>query len=159
MPLGPVQAQRIGIARTWVVELRIEGLQRLLLHGGFDFATFPVQSVELGREAHGCAFIIGQQAGDADGHIGEAARGIQARSGDETKVVRGRAMRIAASNHEQGAHARLHTASANALEPMVDEDAVRVVELNHIGDSTQRDQVEERSKAGLLAAGEVTAFA
>ena len=45
-----------------------------------------VQPVELLRAVRGARLVVGDQALDAEAHVGEAAGGVEARPGDEAEV-------------------------------------------------------------------------
>ena len=54
--------------------------------GHIDVASLAVQPVELGREAQGLGRIVGEQAADADRHVGQAAGRIQPRARDKPEI-------------------------------------------------------------------------
>jgi hypothetical protein len=69
------------------------------------------------------------------------------------------ALRVAAGGLEQGGDAGLHLAGAHALQALADEDAVVAVELDHVGDGAQRDEVEQAGEVGFRALGKPAALA
>ena len=77
----------------------------------------------------GAARVVGEQAFDAEAHVGEAAGGVEARAEDEAEIEGCRLRRIAAGGLEQGGEAGLQLAGAHALQALADEDAVVAVEL------------------------------
>jgi hypothetical protein len=70
----------------------VEFGQRVELHVGFDRAPLAVQFVELPRQRQGAVGVVGEQALDADRHVGEPPGGIDARADRETEIG-GRAVR------------------------------------------------------------------
>ncbi len=92
---------------------------------------------------------VGQQAADAERHVGEASGGVEARSGDEAQVEGRGPPRIAPGDREQRGDARLRAAGAQAREALLDEDAVGLVEAHDVGHRAERHQVEEPREVGL----------
>jgi hypothetical protein len=89
------------------------------------------------------------QAFDAQRHVGQPARGVDARSERKTEVETRGARRFAPRHGEQRGHARLHAPLADALEALRHQPAVVGVELDHVGHGAQRDQVEQRVQPWL----------
>ncbi len=77
----------------------------------------------------------------------------------EAEVEGGGALRVAAGGLEQGGDAGLHLAGTHALQALTDQDAVVAVELDHVGDGAQRDEVEQIGEVGFGAVGKITALA
>ena len=96
------------------------------------------------------AGIVGEQALDAERHVGEAAGGVQARPDREAEVARARLARVAAGDREQRRDAGLHAAGADPLQALRDQAAVVAVEADDVGDGAERDQVEQGIEARLL---------
>ena len=138
---------------------RFEQDQRLFLHAGFDLAALAVERVELLGDLQGAAGVFGEQAFDAEAHVGEAAGGIQARAEDEAEVHRRRLFRVAAGGLEQRGEAGLQLAGAHALQALADQDAVVAVELDDVGDGAERDEVEQAGEVGFGLVGEEAALA
>ena len=90
-----------------------------------------------------------------------ASRPAALSRGPATKpeVVARRPLRRAAGDGEQRAHARLHAIGADSSQPLIDEDAVGVIEPDDVGDRAQRHQVEQRGQMRLGAMREMTALA
>ncbi len=63
---------------------------RLVQHLAFDPAPLAVQAVQLLRAVGGARLVVGEQAFDAEAHVGQAPRGVQARAEDEAEVEAGR---------------------------------------------------------------------
>ena len=98
------------------------------------------------------ALGIGEEAADADRHVGEPAGRVQARARDEPQVERGRrGARRGPATREQREHAGARLAGAHAREALLDEDAVGLVEAHDVGDGAEGDQVEQRREIGLGA--------
>ena len=105
------------------------------------------------------ASVSAQQAADADRHVGEPSRGVEARAGHEAEVVTRRPARIAARGGEQRPQPGLRAAGADAREPLRDQRPVDPVEAHDVGHRAERDQVEQRAEVRLRAAGESAARA
>ncbi|HVJ23050.1 MAG TPA: hypothetical protein VM756_03845, partial [Burkholderiales bacterium] len=52
-----------------------DGFDSLLEHPGFDVAPLAVQPVELVRAVRSARLVVGDQAFDAEAHVGEPAGG------------------------------------------------------------------------------------
>ena len=91
----------------------------------------------------GARGVVGEQAFDAERHVGQAPGGVQARPDREAEVGSARLARIAPGDREQRGDARLHAAGADPLQPVRDEAAVVAVEADDVGDGAERDQVEQ----------------
>ena len=65
----------------------------------------------------GLALVVGEQAADAERHVGEPPRGVEARPGDEAEVDSRRARGVAAGDGEQRGDAGLRAPGADAREP------------------------------------------
>ena len=72
----------------------------------------------------GAAGVVGQQAFDAERHVGQPPGGVDARAEREAEVEGARAARIAPGDREQRGDARLHAAGADALQALRDQAAV-----------------------------------
>ena len=128
--------------------------QRLLQHLGLDVAPLAVQPVELLRAVRCARLVVGDQALDAEAHVGEAPGGVEARPGDEAEVeARGLGERPA-GGAQQRRDAGRAAPGAQALQALRDQVAVVRVERHHVGDGAERDQVGERGEVGLLLLAE-----
>ena len=116
--------------------------QRAVLHLRFDAASFAVQRVQPCCDLHRGLRIVGQQAVDAQAHVVQPARRIQARPDGEAQILAGGFLRFFPRNMQQRVDARAGAPGADALQAMLHEDAVVLVQLYHIGDRSQRDQIE-----------------
>ena len=76
VPGGVEDGDGRAVGRTELVQQR----QCMLVHAGLDLAPFAVDAVELLRDGPGAAFVVGGQALDAERHVGQPARRVQARS-------------------------------------------------------------------------------
>jgi hypothetical protein len=124
--------------------------ERLFLHAGLDLLALAVERVELLRDVERARFVVGDQRFDAERHVREASGGVEARADHEAEVHAAGLGRIAAGGAEEGANARRQLALAHALQALIDEDAVVAVELDHVGDGAERDEVEQRARFGSL---------
>src|SRR2546426_5235217 len=71
-------------------------IERLLEHDSLDLPALPFEAIELLRAVRGARLVVGDQALDAEAHVGEPAGGVEARPGDEAEVeARGFAWRAA----------------------------------------------------------------
>ena len=111
-----------------------------------------LSAIELARDRQRAAGVVGDQAFDAERHVGQPAGGVEARPEHEAQVVGGRARGIAAGRLEQRGDARLHAARAYALQSLLHQDAVVVVEPHDVGDGAERDEVEQLARFGSLRA-------
>ncbi len=109
-----------------------------------------VQLVELHRHVAGQRFVVAEQAFDAEGHVVEPTRRVQARTEDKTQVGGGDPYRRPPGHLQQRAQARPGAAGADAREALVDQDAVVGIERHHIGDAAQRHQVEQLGEVRFL---------
>ena len=91
-------------------------------------APLDVERVEFLRDPQR-ASGLGEQAFDAEAHVGQAAGGAEARADAEAEVGRRRPPGESLPPPEQRSDARLQAAGAHALEALGDEDAVVAVEL------------------------------
>ncbi len=89
-----------------------------------------------------------QQAVDSELHVRQPAGRVQPRRDRESEVGRARRTEIPLGDLEQGANARARSAAPHAPQPLRDENPVIEVERHHVGDGTQRDQVERRRDRG-----------
>ncbi|MCY1215315.1 hypothetical protein D9M72_271580 [compost metagenome] len=123
------------------------GGQRLFAHLGLDRAALAVDVVEFARHFQRLGLVVGGQAGDAQAHVGQPARGVDARAQREAQVETIGAARFAARDGEQGAQPGLQAARAHALQALGDQQAVVRVQLDHVGHRAQRHQVRQRVQA------------
>ncbi len=107
MPIGVEEAERVRIRLGAVDGAGFERGQRLFLHRRLDVAALAVQPVELGGERHRRRLGVGEQAADAERHVGETAGGVEAGAGHETQVVTRRPPRIATRGGQQRLDARV----------------------------------------------------
>ncbi len=133
---------------------RVQRCRCAVEHAALDAAALPVQPVQLLRAIRGLAFLVGNQALDAQAHVGEPAGGIQPGTEDEAEVEAVRFGRKVACGTKQRHHPRIAGARAQALQSLRDQDAVVCIERHHVGDRAQRDQVGQRAQVRLRAAVE-----
>ena len=85
VPGGVEQAQRVAVPEI----LRFDRRERSFLHAGLDLAPLAVQAVEFGwRWPARAPGVVGDEAFDAERHVGEPAGGVQPRAQHETQVAR-----------------------------------------------------------------------
>jgi hypothetical protein len=118
------------------------------VHLRFDIAPLAIQSIELGGERQRSVPGFGEQAANADRHVGKASRRIETRSRNERQVRARRATWIASGDHEEREQTRLCAARADSCESVVDECPIDAVERGDIGDRPQRDEIEKASEIG-----------
>ena len=130
----------------WLVALVKQGLGHLhghLAHVALDHAALAVDRVQLFGQFVGAACVVGQQAFDAQGHVGQAARCIDARAQCKAKVKRRGLGGFAAGGPHQRRHARGQGACAHPAQALGHQSAVVGVELDHIGHGAQSDQRQQ----------------
>ena len=123
--------------------------QCLVLHAVFDLPPFLVQPVELARQSQRLFFIVAEQAFDAEPHVVEPAGRVQPRPEHETKVEAGCLVDRPATGREQCTDAGRGASGAHALEPLLDQNAVVVIQSHHVRHCAERDQVQQRRQIGL----------
>ena len=143
VPLRIVEAQ--GVARRHVFNAG----QCRLLHVGLDVAALAVQLVELACDVAGADRIVGGQAFDAQRHVRQPPGGIESRTGDKTQVIGARSTHVASGGIEQCGDAGMGAAGAHALQALLHQQAVVVIEADHIGDGAQRDQIQQGAEIGF----------
>ena len=121
---------------------RSHGLGLGLRQGGeFDRLTFAVESIELGRETRAFGHIVLHEQIYPEGRSADAASGIDARSQEEAEMPRlGRAAE--ARDIHQGGEPGI-VAAAQRQQTLGDESAVETLERHHVGDRSERHQIEE----------------
>ncbi len=121
---------------------RGHGLGLGLRQGGeFDRLTFAVESIELGREARAFGRIVLHEQIHPEGCSADAASGIDARSQEEAEMPRlGRAAEP--GDIHQGGEPGI-VAAAQRQQTLGDESAVETLEWHHVGDRSERHQIEE----------------
>ena len=148
VPVVPIQAQGGPVGRAVGVEV-LENAQRLAPHLVLDAAPRPVEVVEFGRHLAGRVGVAGQQAFDAQAHIVQAAGGIESGAGKKPQIGGGGPGWRAAGGFQKRQHAGLGLPGADALQALVDEDAVEVVERHDIRHGAERDQIQQLTELGF----------
>jgi len=128
-------------------------------HARFNFAARAVHLIQLTRNRHGGGFGAGQEAGNAQTHVIKPAGSIEARPDGKAQIEAARARPRTPRRVENGHDAGASLTGADALEPLFDEDAVVVVEPNHVGHGAERDDVEPLREIGFGLAGKGIALA
>ena len=94
----------------------------------------------------------GDQALDAECHVGESAGGIRAAAlATYPRSYVDRPAGIPAGCLEQRGDARLHAAGADPLEALMHQDTVVAVQPHDVGDGTECDQRQQLGEIGLAA--------
>ena len=75
------------------LEQRFGHRQRLLAHVAFDLAPLAVDAVQRARQFVGARGVVGEQAFDAQRHVGQPAGGVDARAEREAEVEGGGRLR------------------------------------------------------------------
>ena len=145
VPVLVVKADRAARGDVGIVEHR----QRIELHVAFDFAPVAIQLIELARKLDRALEAVGDQTFDADRHVGQPPRCVDARTDCETKIARTRRARIFAGHLKQRGDAGAQPALANPLQPLPDQDAIVAIELDDVRDGAERDEIEQMIEARL----------
>ncbi len=143
VPVGR-EERRLGLRLQ-----RFQLFQRLLEHAAFDLAPLAVQPVELARAVGGARLVVGDQAFDAEAHVGEPAGGIEARPGDEAEVEARGFGHVASSGAQQRGEAGLRLCGANAMQALRHEIAVVRIQRHHVGDGAKRHEIGECTEVHL----------
>ena len=161
MPAGIKQAQAVGIrilscrheCCDWCVERAVSSMQCAILHVRFDFPALAIKRVELQGNLRGADFVIGDEAFDSQRHIVEPARRIQSRPEHETQFISRYSPKIPPRNLQQSVDARTATSLADALQALVHQNAIVVIEFHDIGNGAQCDQIKQTGKIGFFLRG------
>src|SRR5512135_1224962 len=105
----------------------------MLLYAAFDLAALAVEPVQVLRDIEGARRVVGDQALYAEGHVGQATGRVEPRTGGESQIETGRALRFASGHAQQRRDARLHLACADAPESLRDEDSIVAIEPYYVG--------------------------
>jgi hypothetical protein len=130
-----------------------EAFERIGLHRRFDLAAFPVEAVELARNLLRADGIVGDQAFDAECHVGESSGSVQPRTEHESQVVGRGAARIPTRDLIECLQPDVRAPFANALQALVNDDAIVCVERHDVGHGPQRHEIEQVRKIRFLACG------
>ncbi len=123
--------------------------QRLIAHAALDALPFAVDAVQSLCQFERARRLIAEQAFDADRHVAQPTRGIDARRQRKTEI-QGRGHGGAPTRHfEQSRHARRQGARADAPEALCDQAAVVGVQLHHVGHRAQGHQGQQAVQARL----------
>ncbi len=133
---------------------------RLLLHVAFDLAALPVAARRAGRPAlRGFGGVAGQQAADADAHVIEPARRVEARADGEAQVGGDHAGGVALCDREQRRDAGRALAGAHAADALRHQHAVVGIQRHQVRHRAQRHQVQPAVVTGARARGQARAAA
>ena len=139
MKIGVKDADRTG-RRGAFFKQRLSSQQRLFAHVAFDVAALAVDGVERLRQFSRASGIVRQQTLNAQRHVGQAARCVDAGAQGKTKIEGGGGFHVAFCCRKQCGYAGLHHAAANAFETLRNQAAVVGIKLDHIGHRAQRHQ-------------------
>ncbi len=128
---------------------RLRRRHRLLLHVPLDLPPLPVEAVEALREFTGTRRIGRHQAFDTDGHVLQPASGVEAGPEEEPEVLRGGAVQRPPGRLGECRDAGAGPAGAHAREPLGHEDAVVVIQRDHVGHRPERHEVQVLGEIGL----------
>ena len=139
MPLRVIEAQGVAAGVGGLLKC----CERGFLHLSLDASALAVQGVQLLRDGLRARGVVGNQAFNAERHIGQSSGGVQAWAYGEAEIVRAGARRITRGHTQQRGNARLRLARAYAIQAVMHEDAIVFVEPHHVGDGTQRHQIKQ----------------
>ena len=128
-----------------------QGAFSLFAHAVLHRPPLTVDRIERLRQFRGPLGVVGAQALDAQGHVGQPTGGVDARAQRKTEVLCGGLRGVASGHMEQGLQAGLQPAAADALEALCDQATVVGIELHHIGHSAQGHQIQQLVQSGLAA--------
>ena len=86
---------------------------------------------------------IAEQTANPQRHVVQPSRRIQSWTEGKTKIEGGGFGEIASGDLQQRADARLHFALPYAAQALRDQNAVVVIEFDHIGDRAERNEIEQ----------------
>ena len=138
--------------RWWRVLLhkhRLGDEHGLVAHAALDLAAFAVDGVQRVGQLAGAGGVVGQQAFDAQRHVGQPASGVDAGAECKTEIEGGGHRGLAAGGDEQGLHAHGQGAGADAFEALGHQAAVVGVEFHHVGHGAQGDEGQQAVELGL----------
>jgi hypothetical protein len=92
--------------------------------------------------------VVGDQAFDAQRHVGQPAGGVDARAEREAEVEGRGARRLAPAPPRTAPPPGLHAAGADALQALRHQAAVVGVQPHHVGHRAQGHQVQQRVQRG-----------
>src|SRR4051812_17908186 len=125
--------------------------QRGCLHSGLYVASFAIQRIKLFGQFDGFDLILRQQAFDADRHVAETAGRVQPWTEYEAQIICRHAGRVPAGNTDQRVDTSVRAPCTYALQTLMHQNAIIVVQPYDIGDGTECDQVQQSGKVWFLA--------
>ena len=114
-----------------------------LAHLLFNRFSLVVHFVQCLRELLGFVRRIAQQTANAERHVVQASSRVQSWAEGKTKIEGGGFGEIASGDLQQRADARRHFALPYAAQALRDQNAVVVIEFDHVGDGAERDEIEQ----------------
>ena len=115
----------------------------LVAHARLHLAPLAIQPVELLGERDGLRRVVGQQAADADGHVVDAAGGVQPRRDLVPEMARGQVLEPATGDARERHQPCGSGTGAAAAQSLLHEDAVVAVERHEIRHRAECDEVEQ----------------
>src|SRR5688500_16874709 len=131
------QAARVGLHDGRVLRMgrgkdALQQNQRAILHRRFNLLSLAVKRIELQSDLRSVSFVIRNEAFNAERHIVEPSRCVQSWSDHETQLIGGRLSEVPARNLQKGVDTRTAASLAYALQTLVYQQPVVVIELHDI---------------------------
>ena len=157
MPVRVKQTEAKGHAGGFEFH-RGQGLLRLLLHLALDTLALTIQAIQLTGHLTGRGQVIAEQALNPQTHVIQPAGGIQPWPENKTQITTGQPLGTASGHVQQCRNPRTATASTNARQPLVHQNAVIGIQRHHIRHGTQGHQIKQLPQIRLGARGKIALF-
>ena len=108
-----------------------------------------IEIIELLRQPPCLPQVISQQTVNAQAHVGQSPGGVDPGTHLKGQIHRGDARRRAPGDFQQGADSRHATPGADALQALLHQNAVGMVQRHHVGYCPQRRQIEKLRQIGF----------
>ena len=108
-----------------------------------EFPPLAVDRVEFAGERTGRGGIVAEQAADADGHVVDAAGGVESRRDLETESPGRDLTRLGTGDGRQREKPGAGPPRPDSTQPFPDQDPVVAVERHQVSDGTERDEIEQ----------------
>ncbi|KAG1443927.1 hypothetical protein G6F57_017957 [Rhizopus arrhizus] len=158
----PVGIEQAGRHRPLSIHVQHHAGQRLLGvvgHRLLHRAPFRIDLLKCLRDVACLPWVLGQQQRDAQRHVFQPARSVQARPKCEADVGGGQPCGIAATGFDQGAQADTALPGTQPAQARTDQRTIVRVQRHQVGDGAHRHQVQQRGQVRPLAIGEDTGLA
>ena len=142
----------------FAVHQRLREQQRLFAHIALHGAALAVDGVELLRQSPRQFGVVGAQALDAQRHVGQAARGIDAWPNRKAHVLAAGLGGVPRGHFEQGRQTCGQLTFAHAQQTLRHQASVVGVQSHHIGYRTQCNQRQQAVELGFGFFAENTAL-